>query len=318
MKRITVSILLIGTLILSALPSANAAVTPGSKCSKAGVKQTYKGKVYTCIKLGKKLYWNNGVRVVTTRPTPTPTPTPKPMPTPTPKPTPTPTKLAPPKFSILSANFVESDILIKFDLLGESNVAYGNVKVEVFDSLNKRYEPLNAGFGYPATVFLAKKNDSYEFQIPAKDLARSISIDTVISNISQVRIQLVYFDKNDIFSERIATGWIESNPFTYVSNLPKPEFSLSGGQDTYIVTLNPEQLRLIPNYFGSIIEELITSEIDKANISLVSGWRQATAISRDSTVVVFAPTGGARWVRVKYVTTWGSTSGYSDIFRVVP
>jgi hypothetical protein len=61
MKRFGVSILLIGTLILSALPGANAAVTPGSKCSKAGVKQTYKGKVFTCIKLGSKLYWNNGV-----------------------------------------------------------------------------------------------------------------------------------------------------------------------------------------------------------------------------------------------------------------
>ena len=61
MRRVWISILLIGTLILAALPSANAAVTPGSKCSKAGVKQTYKGKVYTCIKLGSKLYWNNGV-----------------------------------------------------------------------------------------------------------------------------------------------------------------------------------------------------------------------------------------------------------------
>lgn len=63
-------------MILSALPGANAAVTPGSKCSKAGVKQTYKGKVYTCIKLGKKLVWNKGIAVKNPTPTPTPTPTP--------------------------------------------------------------------------------------------------------------------------------------------------------------------------------------------------------------------------------------------------
>ena len=75
MKRVGVSILLVSSLILTALPSASAAVTPGSKCSKAGAKQSHKGKVYTCIKLGKKLYWNNGVRVVTSTPTPTPTPT---------------------------------------------------------------------------------------------------------------------------------------------------------------------------------------------------------------------------------------------------
>ena len=50
---------------VSALPTANAIVTPGSKCSKVGVKQTYKGKIYTCIKLGSKLYWNNGISVKT-------------------------------------------------------------------------------------------------------------------------------------------------------------------------------------------------------------------------------------------------------------
>lgn len=61
MERIGVSALLAIALLVSALPSANAVVTPGSKCSKAGVKQTYKGKIYTCIRLGSKLYWNNGI-----------------------------------------------------------------------------------------------------------------------------------------------------------------------------------------------------------------------------------------------------------------
>jgi hypothetical protein len=86
MKRVGVCILLVASLILTALPGANAAATPGSKCSKVGVKQTYRGKVYTCIKLGKKLYWNNGVKVTKPRPIPTPKPTPTPTPTPT-KPT---------------------------------------------------------------------------------------------------------------------------------------------------------------------------------------------------------------------------------------
>jgi hypothetical protein len=65
MKRIWVSILLAGSLAISAMPSSNAAVTPGSKCSKSGNKQTYKNKIFTCIKLGKKLYWDNGVALPT-------------------------------------------------------------------------------------------------------------------------------------------------------------------------------------------------------------------------------------------------------------
>ena len=72
---------------------ASAAITPGAKCSKAGVKQVYKGKTYTCVKSGKKMVWNKGLVVL--KPTPTITATPKPKSTlnstPPPMPTPTPT-----------------------------------------------------------------------------------------------------------------------------------------------------------------------------------------------------------------------------------
>ena len=53
------------TLALSALPNAYAALTPGSKCSKAGIKQDYKGKTYTCLKSGNKLVWDKGFKVKT-------------------------------------------------------------------------------------------------------------------------------------------------------------------------------------------------------------------------------------------------------------
>jgi|688.fasta_scaffold190924_2 hypothetical protein len=63
-KRLLIPILLALSLIVCAVPSSSASVTPGSKCSKAGAKKTFKGKVFTCIKLGSKLYWNNGVIAV--------------------------------------------------------------------------------------------------------------------------------------------------------------------------------------------------------------------------------------------------------------
>lgn len=54
---------LLVTVIVLGLPSAHAAkVTPGSSCKSAGQKATYKDMTYTCIKLGKKLYWDNGVK----------------------------------------------------------------------------------------------------------------------------------------------------------------------------------------------------------------------------------------------------------------
>ena len=81
MKRVLVGVLT-SALLLVVYPSvSNAAVTSGSKCLKAGIKQVYKGKTYTCIKLGKKLYWNNGVRISAPVPTVTVTATPVPVPT---------------------------------------------------------------------------------------------------------------------------------------------------------------------------------------------------------------------------------------------
>ena len=65
MKRL-VGYLSVTLLALSlTAPLAQAAVTPGTKCSKAGVKQDYKGKTYTCIKSGNKLVWDKGVKVDT-------------------------------------------------------------------------------------------------------------------------------------------------------------------------------------------------------------------------------------------------------------
>lgn len=78
--------------------NSSAAITPGTKCSKAGVKQVYKGKTYTCVKSGKKLAWSKGLVVLKPTPTITATPTPKSTlnstPPPMPMPTPTPSSSA--------------------------------------------------------------------------------------------------------------------------------------------------------------------------------------------------------------------------------
>ena len=59
-------------------------ITSGSKCKVQKQKVVQKNKTYTCIKSGKKLVWNKGVRVIV-KPTPTPSATPTPTSTPAPK-----------------------------------------------------------------------------------------------------------------------------------------------------------------------------------------------------------------------------------------
>jgi hypothetical protein len=59
---LALSLVLFGS-VLS--PHALASVKPGSKCSLKGLTKNWQGKKYTCIKSGKKLLWNKGVKVST-------------------------------------------------------------------------------------------------------------------------------------------------------------------------------------------------------------------------------------------------------------
>ncbi len=86
-------------LLLLATPVIAAAPKAGASCTKKNATATSAGKLYTCVKSGKKLVWNKGVAIK--KPTPIPTAigdpigavggTPSPTPTPTPTPTPIPT-----------------------------------------------------------------------------------------------------------------------------------------------------------------------------------------------------------------------------------
>jgi len=88
---------LLVALILTLLPSTAFSaqkITPGSTCKVYKQKVTYKNKVYTCVKSGKKLVWNKGVAVKKPTPTLTPTQTATPKATQTATPTPAPVTLS--------------------------------------------------------------------------------------------------------------------------------------------------------------------------------------------------------------------------------
>jgi len=63
MNKRLIAFLSIPSLFLSIpLVSANAAAKAGVKCSKAGITEVVQGKTYTCVKSGKKLVWNKGMK----------------------------------------------------------------------------------------------------------------------------------------------------------------------------------------------------------------------------------------------------------------
>ena len=90
-NKFTIGLCLV-VFISSVQPLAIAVVKSGQSCSKAGATSTSKGIKYTCIKSGKKLVWNKGVKVI---PVVKPSLPPAPMPEVIPAPSPTPTLIAP-------------------------------------------------------------------------------------------------------------------------------------------------------------------------------------------------------------------------------
>jgi hypothetical protein len=64
MRKHLIALLVITPLLLSSqLSTSHAATKAGAKCSKVGVKSVVGAKTFTCIKSGKKLAWDKGVKV---------------------------------------------------------------------------------------------------------------------------------------------------------------------------------------------------------------------------------------------------------------
>ena len=116
-------VLLAASLTLALIqPLANAAVKPGTKCTKLGQTSTSAGIKYTCVKSGTRLVWNKGVAI---KAAPKPTATATAAATPTPTSTPTPTATARPTLrqiwgSLSSESLAVWDIIkpIPSDLTG--------------------------------------------------------------------------------------------------------------------------------------------------------------------------------------------------------
>jgi hypothetical protein len=200
-----------------------------------------------------------------------------------------------------------------FDTSNLANIFIDRFLVRVYDSETEEWTDLKAGFGYAGSTFLNYTSQSQTLFLSAKDIAQSLDISTIISNITKVSVATA-----DILN---VGEYVEANMPAFVSDLPQPEFTLSAGIDYYLVTFVPENIALAVskgNYLGAIIEEKITTELVKANVSLTAGWQQAAPISSGTSVVVYTPDGLHRWVRVRYIKEYGEPSIYSDIKDITP
>ncbi|MBU3642701.1 MAG: hypothetical protein FGM48_02050 [Candidatus Nanopelagicaceae bacterium] len=79
MKKLLALSLLSGLLLAVIPATASSPPKPGTTCSKIGQNQIYNGLKFTCIKSGKKLNWDKGVKILSPKTKFTPTPSPSPQ-----------------------------------------------------------------------------------------------------------------------------------------------------------------------------------------------------------------------------------------------
>jgi hypothetical protein len=199
-----------------------------------------------------------------------------------------------------------------FDTTDDLNFYIHRLLVKVYDPLKNIWYEIRSGSGYLATLFLDSESVAQELTVTANELLSALGTESIISNITKVAVATA-----DILT---VGEYVEADMPEYVSPLPQPVFTLSKGVDYYVVTLDPDNIAtaLANGFFGVIVEEKITPELVKANVSLTSGWKQATGITANSTIVVYTPDGLHRWVRLRYVNSKGSDSVYSDILDITP
>jgi hypothetical protein len=185
MKK-TILVFLIVAGLINPTPFAFAAskITPGSACKKDNQQAIYKNKIYTCIKLGKKLYWDNG-RSYVLSPTPTatasaiasatPTPAQAISPKPTTQPTPSPSKSVP-LLRISDFTFVSGKLKVVWSGLDTSQQQITNVRkinVWVFDLQS---EQTLAGGVWRVACYVAPTPGSFcEISLPPRDHAVRIT-----------------------------------------------------------------------------------------------------------------------------------------------
>jgi hypothetical protein len=198
-----------------------------------------------------------------------------------------------------------------FDTTNKANAFIDRFLIRVYDSGTEDWTDLKAGFGYPGSTFLNYTSTSQTLFLSAKDIDQSLDISTIISNITKVAVATA-----DILN---VGDYVEANMPEFVSDLPQPEFTLIAGIDYYLVTLDPTNIALAvtKGFYGVIVEEKVTTEMVKANVG-TTGWVQAAPLSSGTTVVVYTPDGLHRWVRLRYVKSYGEPSIYSDIKDITP
>lgn len=159
-------------------------VTPGTACKTIGKQEVRKGKIFTCIKLGKKAYWDNGspfqVSPIPKAPggiSPTPTASPSILARPTTSPFPnqtTPTPLLP-LLRETDVGFRAAKLTVTWSGMGTDQTPISNLRRINLWILDSQINPLVGPVWRVAGFIAPNPGASFEITLPNREHSVRIS-----------------------------------------------------------------------------------------------------------------------------------------------
>lgn len=279
----------------------------GAKCKKAGLTQSYGGKKYTCIKLGKSLYWDNGVQIskssqAAAQPLPAATSSTSQQALPQAQQIPCGYgSRIPNAVSSVKAKWDSEDLVISFDWdFKNPNFAcpVTELTVELMADGVKRESSAGS-----RTFLLTPNTTSQVFKVTKK-------INREILGIFRTSVTGVCLRAYDQFYNKSEYSCAQDVP-AYALNLPAPQITVSPATSGYKVAYTTPNSNLFDAI--QIVEYVSSSSTEPMGVDYsVISW------NRDNPVNVVAQTLSPRWVKARFSTSAGIWTDFSPAFRVVP
>jgi len=307
MKRTLTTMILLTFLTAGLSAPANAAVKAGTKCTKLGLTAQSGGKKYTCIQLGKYLYWNNGSAVKSAaKPIVSPSPVTTVNPNADEK-TPTPVTSVTAKWG--SDKQIPTPITSATARWSDDNLIF-DIKWDSGNQSNAKAQSFMIEMTIKNEVYKTKKDVFPIIRQNQQTLVLTRSINQSIFGVPQTEFNKVCIYVVDDFINKSPNYCLTDIP-RFVLPISPPVISVSPIINGYTVTY------VTPNsdFFNAIqiVEYTSSSSSEPTGVNY-----SATSWNKSNPVNVIVQTTNSRWVKARFSSNLGIWTDYSAAVFVTP
>lgn len=254
--RKVISAVLVGVIALVPISMSIAStIKPGTPCSKVGLKQIQKNRIFTCVKVKGKLVWNAGVAVKSksskeTKPAATPSPSAASTSSPSPSPSPSPSQIS----NSNSSPSPSSNWKDPLDGKPCTNI-YEKIPNQIFELVCVPYKESHPG-STDTTLYWAQNNHPGNFNFPSPAPIPLPNVSYKAPTVASLNVSTCQIQENSKVRKDLPTGFPRISPLTPNSGTLKwalipVDFADLPGEKDFRSRID-EQLKLASDWYETV------------------------------------------------------------------